>query len=46
MESGNHILQGTVVSNNIQPFLMVMVLMKYVMRQGTMTSDDKIWDVK
>ena len=29
MESGNHTLQGTVVSNNIQPLLMVMVPMKY-----------------
>ena len=46
MESGKYAIQGTVVSNIIQPFLMVMVSLKYSMWQGTMASATKIWDVK
>ena len=46
MEMDNHTLQGTVVSNRIQPFLMVMVQMKNDKWQGTMASGSKIWNVK
>ena len=45
MEMDNHTLQGTVASNRIQPFLMVMVQMKNDKWQGTMASGSKIWDV-
>ena len=37
--------EGTVVSNRIQPFLMVMVQMKNDKWQGTMASGSKIWDL-
>ena len=45
MEMDNHTLQGTVASNRIQPFLMVMVQMKNDKWQGTIASGSKIWDV-
>ena len=45
MERGKHALQGIVVSNRNQSFLMVRVQMKYDKWQGTMESDSKIWDV-
>ena len=45
MENGNHTLKGTVVSNNIQPFLVVRVPMKCGRWQGTMASGSNIWDL-
>ena len=45
MESGNHTLRGTVISNKIQQFLMIMVPMQSDKRQGTMASISKIRDV-
>ena len=45
MERGKHALQGIVVSNKIQTFLMVRVRIKYGKWKGTMESDSKIWDV-
>ena len=46
MESGDHTLQGTVVSKKSQIFLMVMVPMKYGKWQETMASGSKVWNVK
>ena len=46
MEIGDHTIDGTVISNKIQQFLMVMVPMKYGKWQGTMASGSKIWDEK
>ena len=46
MESGDHTIDGTVISNKIQLFVMVMVPMKYDKWQGTMASGSKIWDEK
>ena len=43
MESGDHTIDGTVISNKIQPYLMVMVPMKYGKWQGTMARGSKIW---
>ena len=45
MESGNHTLRGTMISNKIQQFLMIMVPMQSGKRQGTMASISKIRDV-
>ena len=46
MDSGNHAFQGIEVSNKIQTFLLVRVLLKYRKWQGTMASGSNIWDVK
>ena len=46
MKSGNHPLQGTVVSNKTQPYSMLKFPMKYCNWQGTMASGRKIWDLK
>lgn len=42
MESSKHALQGTMVSNKMQAFLMVSVPTKYGKWQGTMLSGSKI----
>ena len=46
MESSNHTLQGNVVCNKIQPYLIIIVPIKYGMWRGAMASDSKIWDLK
>ena len=46
MKTGKNSLQESVVANKIQPLLLVRVLMKYGMWQGTMASGSKISDVK
>ena len=45
MKSSNHALRGTVISNKIQQFLMIMVPMQPGKRQGTMASISKIMDI-
>ena len=42
MESGNHTLHGTVISNKIPQFLMIMVPMQSGKWQGTMACGIKI----
>ena len=44
MESSKHTLRGTVISNKIQQFLMIMVPMQSGKKQGTMARISKIRD--
>ena len=46
MKSGNHPLQGTVVSNKAHPYSMLKFPMKYCNWQATMASGRKICDFK
>ena len=45
MESGKYALQGTVVGNKIQTFLMIKVSMRYGKCQGTMASGSELRQV-
>ena len=46
MQSDKHPQQDIIVTNKIKAFLIVRVTMKYDMRQWSMASGSKIWDVK
>ena len=45
MEIGKYALQGTVVGNKIQTFLILRVSLKYGKWQGTMARSMEIWQV-